>query len=65
MVVYMNKCDLVDDEELLDLVEMEVLTPTHAHTHNAHPPAHARGIPAHDVLVCVGARPAVVQQIPR
>lgn len=24
MVVFMNKCDLVDDEELLDLVEMEV-----------------------------------------
>jgi elongation factor Tu len=24
IVVYMNKCDLVDDEELLDLVEMEV-----------------------------------------
>jgi len=24
MVVYMNKCDLVDDPELLDLVEMEV-----------------------------------------
>ena len=24
VVVYMNKCDMVDDEELLDLVEMEV-----------------------------------------
>ena len=24
MVVYLNKCDLVDDEELLELVEMEV-----------------------------------------
>ncbi len=24
MVVYMNKCDMVDDEELLDLVEMEI-----------------------------------------
>ena len=24
IVVYMNKCDLVDDEELLDLVEMEI-----------------------------------------
>ena len=24
MVVFMNKCDMVDDEELLDLVEMEV-----------------------------------------
>lgn len=24
IVVYMNKCDMVDDEELLDLVEMEV-----------------------------------------
>ena len=24
MVVFMNKCDLVDDEELLDLVEMEI-----------------------------------------
>jgi len=24
MVVYLNKCDMVDDEELLDLVEMEV-----------------------------------------
>ena len=24
LVVFMNKCDLVDDEELLDLVEMEV-----------------------------------------
>ena len=24
MVVYMNKCDLVDDEELLELVEMEI-----------------------------------------
>ena len=24
IVVYMNKCDIVDDEELLDLVEMEV-----------------------------------------
>ena len=24
LVVYMNKCDMVDDEELLDLVEMEV-----------------------------------------
>jgi elongation factor Tu len=24
MVVYMNKCDLVDDPELLDLVEMEI-----------------------------------------
>ena len=25
MVVFMNKCDIVDDEELLDLVEMEIL----------------------------------------
>ena len=25
MVVFLNKCDMVDDEELLDLVEMEVL----------------------------------------
>ncbi|HJM40559.1 MAG TPA: elongation factor Tu [Planctomycetota bacterium] len=24
LVVYMNKCDMVDDEELLDLVEMEI-----------------------------------------
>ena len=24
MVVFMNKCDMVDDEELLDLVEMEI-----------------------------------------
>jgi len=24
MVIYMNKCDMVDDEELLDLVEMEI-----------------------------------------
>ncbi len=24
MVVFLNKCDLVDDEELLELVEMEV-----------------------------------------
>ncbi len=24
MVVFLNKCDMVDDEELLDLVEMEV-----------------------------------------
>lgn len=24
IVVFLNKCDLVDDEELLDLVEMEV-----------------------------------------
>jgi elongation factor Tu len=24
MVVYMNKCDMVDDEELLDLVELEI-----------------------------------------
>lgn len=24
MVVFMNKCDLVEDEELLDLVEMEI-----------------------------------------
>ena len=24
IVVFMNKCDMVDDEELLDLVEMEV-----------------------------------------
>jgi elongation factor Tu len=24
VVVYMNKCDLVDDEELLELVEMEL-----------------------------------------
>ena len=24
LVVFMNKCDMVDDEELLDLVEMEV-----------------------------------------
>ena len=24
IVVWMNKCDLVDDEELLDLVEMEI-----------------------------------------
>ena len=24
IVVYMNKCDMVDDEELLDLVELEV-----------------------------------------
>lgn len=24
MVVYLNKCDLVEDEELLELVEMEV-----------------------------------------
>jgi len=24
MVIFMNKCDLVDDEELLDLVEMEI-----------------------------------------
>ena len=24
LVVFMNKCDLVDDEELLELVEMEV-----------------------------------------
>ena len=23
-VVFMNKCDMVDDEELLDLVEMEI-----------------------------------------
>ncbi len=23
IVVFMNKCDMVDDEELLDLVEME------------------------------------------
>ena len=27
IVVYLNKCDLVDDEELLDLVEMEVRDP--------------------------------------
>ncbi len=25
LVVFMNKCDIVDDEELLDLVEMEIL----------------------------------------
>ena len=24
LVVFMNKCDMVDDEELLELVEMEV-----------------------------------------
>ncbi|HEH9415800.1 TPA: elongation factor Tu, partial [Aeromonas salmonicida] len=24
MIVFMNKCDMVDDEELLELVEMEV-----------------------------------------
>ena len=24
IVVYLNKCDMVDDEELIDLVEMEV-----------------------------------------
>ena len=24
LVVFMNKCDMVDDEELLDLVEMEI-----------------------------------------
>ncbi len=24
IVVFLNKCDMVDDEELLDLVEMEV-----------------------------------------
>ena len=24
IVVFMNKCDMVDDEELLDLVEMEI-----------------------------------------
>ena len=24
LVVYMNKCDMVDDEELLELVEMEI-----------------------------------------
>ena len=24
MVVFMNKCDMVDDEELLELVEMEI-----------------------------------------
>ena len=24
MVVFLNKCDMVDDEELIDLVEMEV-----------------------------------------
>ena len=24
MVVFMNKCDMVDDPELLDLVEMEI-----------------------------------------
>ena len=24
LVVFLNKCDLVDDEELLELVEMEV-----------------------------------------
>ena len=24
IVVYLNKCDMVDDEELLELVEMEV-----------------------------------------
>ena len=24
IVVYMNKCDMVDDEELLELVEMEI-----------------------------------------
>jgi len=26
MVVYLNKCDAVDDPELIDLVEMEVCT---------------------------------------
>jgi len=26
IVVYMNKCDMVDDPELLDLVELEVRT---------------------------------------
>lgn len=25
MVVFMNKCDMADDEELLELVEMEVV----------------------------------------
>ena len=24
IIVYLNKCDMVDDEELLELVEMEV-----------------------------------------
>ena len=27
IIVFMNKCDLVDDEELLELVEMEVREP--------------------------------------
>ena len=27
MVVFLNKCDAVDDPELIDLVEMEVPTP--------------------------------------
>ena len=29
IVVFMNKCDMVDDEELLDLVEMETVSYTH------------------------------------
>ena len=29
LVVFLNKCDLVDDEELLELVEMEVRRRAH------------------------------------
>lgn len=40
MVVYLNKCDLVDDSELLELVEMEVreLLSFYKSSHTAHVP---------------------------
>ena len=28
IIVFLNKCDMVDDEELLELVEMEVRGPS-------------------------------------
>ena len=32
IVVFMNKCDMVDDEELLELVDMEIREPV-SYTH--------------------------------
>ena len=34
IVVFMNKCDMVEDEELLELVEMEIREPV-SYTHLA------------------------------
>ncbi len=41
LVVFLNKCDAVEDPELIDLVEMEVRprARTHSHTH-AHTHTH-------------------------